>query len=288
MVTALLLLSALSLLVAGQVAATRADLQGLRMHRQFVEHAALADGAIRMVTLALLNTPPPLRAPEWQITLEDRLLSVQAIPASAFIDLNNAPPALLQDLLVFAGGLPADVAQARTEAILLWRDPEAAQFGDVIATRSPTGALRLGGFEAVEDLMQVQGIDLGLYDRIVGLVTVHNPIDGVDPRFAPPDVLEVLTRGDRLRARHLASSREADDPTLDIADLPHAWLAQSGMLVYRITASRQVDDATLVRTRWIALERGFDGTPWRELSTEPVRRLPVDATPPATSSSDLQ
>lgn len=276
MVTVLWLIAAMSLLVAGQVAATRSDLRSTALFRDFAVHAALADGAIRIAARELVTAPPPSSSPQWMMQLEGQALRVEAVPASAFIDLNNAPRNLLIDMLVFGGGVPDDDAVLLADAILVWRDPDGARLGGsemdtALLARHLANAPRRDGFHTVEDLMQVQGMDLLVYERVADLVTVHNPMDGVDPRFAPPRVLTILTRGDLARARRIELARNAGDPALDIADLPHAWVAHSSQRAYRISATGSVNGMTMQRTRWIALERAPQfGTPWIELSAEPV------------------
>ncbi len=281
MITVLWLTAAMSLLVAGQVAATRSDLRSTALFRDFAVHAALADGAIRIAASKLATAAPPSTAPRWTMRLEGQALTVTALPASAFIDLNNAPHALLVDLLALGGGLPPDQATRLADAIVVWRDPDGARLGarpdgggldTATLAAYLSSATRNDGFHAIEDLMQVPGMDLPLFERLAGLVTVHNPMDGVDPRFAPRQVLTILTRGDPARARRIELARDAGDPALDIADLSHAWIAHSGQRVYRISATGSNAGLTLVRTRWIAMERSpHAGTPWRELTAEPVR-----------------
>lgn len=262
------LLAALALLVAGQVGATRADLRSLQTYRNFAEHAALGDGAIRLTMAQIVVSPPPTRTMRRTVQIGEHRLQVEAVPASALIDLNNAPAELLRDALVFGAGLPADQAGPLADALVAWRDPELASLAG-----GPTPTVgRIGGFDTVEDLIQVPGVDLALYQRLSDLVTVHNPLTGVDPRFASDRVLTVLTRGDLARVERIRAARDADDPAMDIADLPHAQISHSGIRVMRVVATRQVEDATLTRVGWLANERvPHSGVPWRELAFEPVR-----------------
>ncbi|MGL1832269.1 hypothetical protein ACKVEX_01535 [Rhodocyclaceae bacterium SMB388] len=264
------LLAALALLVAGQVGATRADLRSLQTFRSFAEHAALGDGAIRLTMAEIAVSPPPTRPLRRTLQIGEHRLRVEAVPASALIDLNNAPPELLHDALVFGAGLSADRAGPLVDALVAWRDPEVASLAG-----NPTPSVgRIGGFDTIEDLVQVPGVDLALYQRLSDLVTVHNPLTGVDPRFASDRVLTILSRGDRVRVERVLAARDTGDPAMDIADLPHAQISHSGIRVMRVAATRRVGDATLTRVGWLANERvPHSGVPWRELAFEPVRSV---------------
>lgn len=270
LVAVLWLLAGLALLVAGQVGASRADLRSLQTFRSFAEHAALGDGAIRLTMAEIVVSAPPTRPLQRSVQIGEHRLQVEAVPASAFVDLNNAPADLLHDMLVFGAGLPTDQAALLADTMIAWRDPELASLTSGV---TPEGG-RVGGFNNIEELAQVPGVGLAVYHRLSELVTVHNPLPGVDPRFASHRVLMILTRGDLTRVERILAARAANDPTLDIADLPHAQTSHSGIRMMRLAATRQVGDARLTRVRWLANERTpHSGVPWREIAFEAVQSI---------------
>lgn len=272
LVAVLWLLAGLALLVAGQVGAARADLRSLQTFRSFAEHAALGDGAIRLTMAEIVVSAPPTRPLQRSVQIGEHRLQVDAVPASAFVDVNNAPTDLLRDMLVFGAGLPTDQATSLADTLSAWRDPELASFTSGVTPASG----RVGGFDHIEDLAQVPGVGLALYHRLSELVTVHNPLAGVDPRFASDRVLMILTRGDVTRVERILAARATNDPTLDIADLPHAQISHSGIRVMRLAATRQVGDARLTRVRWLANERApHSGVPWREIAFEAVQSVKI-------------
>ena len=87
------------------------------------------------------------------------------------VDLNSAPAALLARLFA-AAGAGARAAQALAE--------------DVAARRSVRAAAR---FESVDELLGVPGMTPALFARVVGDVTVHAHLPGIDPEAASATVL---------------------------------------------------------------------------------------------------
>jgi general secretion pathway protein K len=109
------------------------------------------------------------------------------------IDLNTAPPEVMQALLV---GLGFDELAAKgiTHAIVEFRTAPLAVGNDMSPlTQSgkpipPKRAL----FETVMELDQVGSVDPGLYRLLTRFVTVASRSPGVDPRAAPPSLFAAL------------------------------------------------------------------------------------------------
>lgn len=281
LVVVMWLVAALSLLVSGLVATTRADVRGTQVLKQFAAHAALGDGAIRLAASQLKVTPLVDRSPVFQFNLDGYAVVVDVLPASAFVNLNSASIELLRDTLQFGADLPEAQAQMLAERIADWRDldEDALPGGAERLAYEAAGSRfrpRNGPFESVDDLIQVLGIDLDVHDKLRGLLTTHGGAQGVDPRFAPPAVLRVLAAGNAGVVERMLSARRAQDPVFDMTGLTQQHLAQISSGPYRILASHRTEQALLVRARWIELAASRPELPWTELSAEPVESFETD------------
>ena len=278
LVVVMWLVAALALLVTALIAGNRADLRGAVNHRLFVEHAALGDAAIRRVAVQLkYATERQVRPFRADVSFAGQILTVSAVPAGGFINLNAAPLELLHALFVHAAGLPDQQATVLASRILDWRDPDdaalpsGAENDQYVAAGTPF-LTRGGGFATVDDLVQVLGVSLDVHDRIRSLVTVHGAMSGVDPRYAPAGVLAVLAKGRLDLVDGILAARLADDPVIDTTALEQQFLASTSDSLYRMEASRTVDGMRLTRVLWIDLAaHGAGGVPWRELAVEAVR-----------------
>lgn len=272
------LVAALTILVTSLVSTTRADLRGTQNVRQFVEHESLGDGAIRLAAAQMLVEPLQDRPLELVYHLEGQDFGVEILPASAFVNINQASEELLRDTLQFGGGLSPREAQVLAERIIDWRDaddaalPNGAERDAYEAANSPFRP-RNGPFESVDDLIQVLGMTLDLHDRLRRLVTTQGSSAGVDPHFAPFDVLMVLAAGNPAAVARIVEARRGADPLSDMTGLTQQHIAQGSGGPFRFEAWRQEGGLRLTRVRWIELGRGGSNAalPWHELSSEPVR-----------------
>lgn len=278
LVVVMWLVAALTLLVTGLSATTRADLRGTQNLRLFAEHEALGDAVIRLAAAQMLVEPIEDRPLHFSYLVEGHELQVEVLPASAFVNLNLASEALLRDTLQFGADVPEHNAQVLAERIVDWRDADDAALPngaerDAYEAAGSSFRPRNGPFESVDDLIQVLGMSLNLHDKMRGLVTVSGSSSGVDPRFAPPEVLMVLAAGNPAAALRIVDARRSTDPLSDMTGLTQEHLAMGQASPYRFEASRQEDGVRLVRVRWIELGRGGANSalPWHELFSEPVR-----------------
>lgn len=278
LVVTLVLLAGLTWLVAAQLAVGRADLRAAHTQRTLTHFSALADGAIRTLAVRLSGTALPGFEPmRDRVDIGTTSLEVEALPATGFIDLNLAPVALLEDALVFGAGVDIERAHRLAQAIVRWRDPDLAEDIAIAADRAAVAGRR-GGFITVEDLLLVPGMDTLTFSQLLPVVTVHSPLDGVDPRSAPAAVLTVLTRGDAAHSQRLLDARAHSSSPPDLASLPHALTVHTTPTVFLMIARGVHAERMLERRRWIALERRpADAVAWRELDAQPVRVVPETA-----------
>lgn len=185
------------------------------------------------------------------------------------VDLNSAPAALLARLFAAAGaGAPS--AQALAEGV-------AARRGGGTAPR------RLGGaaspfaavpFESVDELRGVPGMTPDLFARVVGDVTVHAHLPGIDPEAASATVLRAalgLTPAAALEFAALRGKGFACRGQLTPPPPPgtEAMVARSHRLAYGVTAEAVTTTGAVFRRAvvvWLTTrpDRPYLILDWRE------------------------
>lgn len=285
LVAVMWMVAALSLLVGAMLGVSRAELRVAQTYTSATAAAALGDAAIQLAVLEWKTVPPvPPRLVNREYRFDDHAITVRIVPGNGYIDVNGAPESLLADLFRFGAGLDDIAAETLAQRIVDWRDADDAALprGAEIADYFAAGVVqrpRNGRFATVEDLLQVLGIDLDLFDRIRPFITVSSGGEGrgVDPMAAPAEVLVVLAGGDASRVAGFVAARDAGDPTVDATMFNPAHLAYGGGTAsLHIEAAVPVGDGRLaIRGRWIVLAAGQDGTPWQTIVTEPVRFVPA-------------
>lgn len=168
---------------------------------------AIADAAVHRA-IHQLSQPAPLPGAvvdtaRWKADGLARLwhfqeadLQVTIIGESGKIDINAAPPPLLEGLFVSVG-IDQATAQILVDAMLDWRDSD--ELRRLQGAEKPeylAAGLRQGpanrDFIAIDELQQVLGFSAALFQRIETLITVHSRQPGIDPATAPRDVLLAL------------------------------------------------------------------------------------------------
>lgn len=280
LVAVLWMLAALSLLAYGLVNTTRASLRVTGVAQDFANAEALGDGAIQLAVRDLAAAPPEARArlTVGTYTIGGRSLAVQVIPSAGLINLNRASVGLLVDLLSVQGGMDASEARQLAYQIDFWRTRATvppAQAAEYLSAGLPPP--RAGPFECKEDLLQVLGMRLDIFDRIQNFISVYEGSQGVNPLAAPAGVLLVLSKGDRALAAQLSAQRETGKAVLNTMGLEHVEVNGRASDTYRIDADLTLEDGRhLRRSRWISLSKGGGGLPFRTLSVLPVQALSSD------------
>ncbi len=180
-------------------------------------------------------------------------LQVAVVPLNGLINLNGAPAGLLSKLFRVAGGLPAPTADALAQQVVTLRDRPDAK-GIAV------------GFDAVEDLLQVPGVDYDLYANIARLLVVgRRTVARVNALAAAPEVLVVLAGGVGAVANQIVQARQVAGSAPDTTRLDASFVDNSSGSRYRLIASLSLDAGR----RWyvsrdIDLNRNApDGQPWR-------------------------
>ncbi|MBR0567247.1 general secretion pathway protein GspK [Azoarcus sp. L1K30] len=275
LIAVLWMVAALSLIVTGLIYTMRGELRVVSTQRNMSEGAALGDGAIRLIAAQLSAAGDERnRYREVQVDFDGHAIDVTVVPLNGLIDLSAASSDLLEQLFVIAAGVEPDAARMLADRIVDWRDaddvPRAMGAEDPAYIAAGSHFLTRGNrFEAVEDLLQVLGVDIGLYGRVASFVTVDGRHDKVDPMAAPFSVLVVLAGGNVELAKRIFEARTADANLADTTGLNPANVARSSASRFRIEARVPLSSgATMVRTQEIDVSvMALQRVPWRVLRT---------------------
>jgi general secretion pathway protein K len=174
------------------------------------------------------------------------------LPLTGLVDINRAQEALLAAMFSIAGGLPEDRAAVLAKSL--------------VASRAAGPGANAGPrYEAVEDLLQLPGVDFDLYARLSPIVTTESLGSGrVNPMAAPAGVLLVLSGGNSARAAVIAAGRDTGQVGLDTTQLTAQFLDNAVTTRFRIEARVPLPDGRhLLSTRWADTKVGPAGAPWR-------------------------
>ncbi|MDP5293440.1 type II secretion system protein GspK [Oceanimonas sp. CHS3-5] len=180
----------------------------------------LQQGADAGLQLALLALAQNADAQPWLadgspyvVQFDDMEVYVALFNESGRIDLNAAGPELLNGLLATVE--PDDALRARlTDAIMDWRDGDdlrrlnGAEIDDYLAAGLDYGPAN-APFNSVEELQQVLEMTPELYRQIHHSLTLRNPRRGINPQFAPRQVLLALPGVSEATADQFIEDRRA-------------------------------------------------------------------------------
>ena len=254
LVAVLWIVAALSLIVTGMVHSVRAEIKQVSMSSQLVQGAAWGGGAIAIVLQRLVGSGTfPAGIFRTEVKFQERAIEVEVRPLTGYIDLNLAQLPLLERLFTFGAHLPE--AQARTLA------------QQVIDQRNRADSRgRPMRFEAIEDLLQMEGMSYEIYAQVAELITVDARGSGrVNILAAPLPVLEVLAEGNQALAARIASTREPSGTGVDATglnlDLVDNAPSRRCLIQARVPLA---DGSGLLTSRWVDLAGGQqEGLPWR-------------------------
>jgi len=259
LVGVLWMVAALSLIVAGMVKVTRQDARTVSASKQGVLAEAYGQAAIVQTVQRMQIDPTQyVRYTQLAVNYQGAPVQVTVVPFNGLINLNGAPVGLLSKVFRVAGGLPLNVADALAQQVVTLRDLPDAKGVAV-------------GFDAVEDLLQVPGVDYDLYANIARLLVVNRRTAvRVNALAATPEVLVVLAGGDASVANQIVQARQVAGSSPDTTRLDATLVDNSSGSRYRLIASLSLDSGR----RWyvsrdIDLSRNApDGQPWRTFGAD--------------------
>ncbi len=200
LLTVLWVLALFSVIAAGMVAQTHAELQIAHNMKEMAQARALAEGG---VFLALPHLLDPSLETQWRPDGQERIVEygsgtvrITLQDEAGKIDINAAPDELLAGLFTVLG-LGSEETTRLVDVIADWKDPgelhrlNGAKRDDYRRAGLPW-VPRNGPFEAVEELRLVLGMTPALYARAAPLVTIYSQNARVNPATASADVLQAL------------------------------------------------------------------------------------------------
>jgi len=232
LISVLWIATLLAVMAASFVSTSRTEARLARNQLENAKAQALADAGVQRAALGLLELEPERvwRADGriYSFALGEGDVAVSIRDEDGKIDLNEGPPELLTGLFT-ALGLEPEAAEALTERIVDFRDPDSeplplgAEDAAYQAAGLPDGAADRP-FISVAELGRVLGMNGDLYERIRPHVTVHAGSDGVDPTRATRAVLEALPGVTPAVVERLLAADLDEDPLAAVDD--DAVLAQ--------------------------------------------------------------
>ncbi|EKE75972.1 general secretion pathway protein GspK [Gallaecimonas xiamenensis] len=254
LVAVLWLLALLSLMAAALTTTSRLEGQLTLNQDQTVRGQALAEGAIR---LAMVNLLQPATQQPWladggiqQISLNQQQVELAISDERGKVDINNATPELLTQLLLAAGADEQEVQLV--DVILDWRDGDdlvslhGAEDADYAAAGLDYGA-KDAPFQSLDELDLLLGMPAALAQRLKPALTVMTHASTVNPLYAPPLVLLALAGGDQtlvdnyVQERRRSHQQHVTPPVFPL-DSPLLAKGSSTGLYYSISAQSWVDD----------------------------------------------
>ncbi|MEM9398495.1 MAG: hypothetical protein AAF991_13530 [Pseudomonadota bacterium] len=248
-------IAAMSLLVAGVVAAARTDVRYATLHREKAQVAAAGDGAINLFLADAVSGRfesagvGSTSVSGGMYTVGDIQFRVLAIPVALHIDPRSANRDLLAELLRISGAVPADQIPAVADAVIQWRGGPAAN-GKRITV--------------LEDMLEIPGINRAVLDVFADYVYVSrsNGRSGL--------------AADNLRSRQALQLLQAVSPATRAAfgDPAANIPAEANKLAsapIRVDALATVDGRHWLRRKWVTLGGRQAGLPWRALQVDSAR-----------------
>ncbi len=225
--------------------------------------------------------PADGRVYDW--TFDGVPVAITLRDASGKIDINHADRELFKGLLMTAGGLDEEDAEALLDKIEDFRDPDdlrrpqGAESSDYALVGRPPP--KNAPFESVDELQQVLDMDEALYLRIAAALTVHSYQAGINPEAAPAKVLYALPNVDPalvdeyLQQRHEHWELQPEQP---LPPFPYAGAFHVGPSgVYHVQVKVLTTTGATVQAEAVLAGQGRRGalsglSVWRE---DPLQRL---------------
>lgn len=260
-------IAGMSLLVAGLVYQARQDVRMSQVHIARAKAVAAGDGAINLLLANLVTGRLPKDSAErmtsQQFVLGQTQVAVHLYPSSGLLNLNAAGESMLESLFRVAASLDKRDAKLLAENVVKWR------------TSNDGSGRRRGSrrhFDAIEDLLNVQGVDRTLYDAVRDFVAAGPPGGrAIDWSASPGQVLDVLEDIDKSKLDSVVRRRDSIARSGGGPDASSSVRIERG---YRADAFVSYGDKTWLRRRWITMEPvSGSNLRWRVVRSEAPRMV---------------
>ncbi len=156
---------------------------------------AVADGLVRATALELA-LKPSLASGVYRRCLwsDGAQVEIAVQDQAGLVDLNTAPLPLLAAVIV-AQGVVAGSAEVLAAAIGDFRDRDGESGGgsEPVLYPGENFGPKNAPFLVIEELQQVPGVGLALFDRLAPFLTVHSFENGLDVRQAPEALRQLIS-----------------------------------------------------------------------------------------------
>lgn len=228
-------IAALSLLVAGLMGLSRAEVSGVKLYLMQAQAGAVGDGVARLVAGSLVQQlPGPSSTLQGALRFDDYGVMVRVIPISGLVDVLSAEPELLTQ--AFAGvGLEASDARALSDSVIEWRTSAATQ-----EQRSQAGLT----VYVLEDIMAVPGLTREIFEQLKWIVCAGCNKGSFNAQYASNELKAALadTTWAAPPESSLGSSTEVD-----------TWLRLSSAA--RVDVRIELDDGSVLqRSVWVSAD----------------------------------
>lgn len=221
-------IAALSVLVLGLSQTTRQTTNLTQHHRATAEARALLEAGFILGAARHAWSRDSDRRDRQVFLVSDVELSVSVLPATGFVNLNEASLELLSILFQRGSGLALEDAESLAYEVVEWRDSAPRVPTEIVVSEPYRGRFRV-----VDDIMHVPGVSRGIYDGIREFVTLYSETGDINPLAAPSGVLNLISGGvveaevlldgasDERRARELVADAfpEASFISIDASDV---------------------------------------------------------------------
>lgn len=205
-------------------------------------------------------------------------LLVTIIDETGKIDVNSAPPPLLQGLFRSVG-VDEALSVSLVDAMLDWRDtddlrrPHGAEKAEYASKGLPYGPAN-SDFESIDELRQVLGMNESIFNQIEPYITVHSGQGGINSSLAPRQVLLSIPGVSVEQVEQFIAQRQG---LLEQGLPPPPFSAAQGFSVSQNTVTYSIhveavmgDNATFARQAVVRLSgpptEPFAILDWRTLS----------------------
>ncbi len=255
LIAVLWLVASLSIMVTGIMLSVKSETRVAGFSRQTVAAKAVAEGAMQIALQQMVVSGKPIdRQIEAPVSYAGQSVVVRLNPLNGYININRAPLELLQALFQFGAGMNDTAASNLANTI-----------ENIRSSPGPSG--RPLGFEAVEDLMRVPGVDYAIYSKIAPLVTTDSGRGGqINAQAAPPNVLNIVAGGNEAAVASFVQARSADNVGADMSGFNAAWLGgPTTSKAVEMTARVPLPEggAIVVIRRYVIQISAPDGLPWQ-------------------------
>lgn len=232
----------LAALIAGVAASSRSQSEAAlygseRVRAELAAEAGLAHAVAGLRAPDLAHQWVPDGRP-YQFAFDGAKVTVRVVDVNGLVDLNAAPPRLLQALFAAVGVDDTDAARL-ADTVVQWRSatplptnvPAAGAAPGAQGQASAAFNQAHGPFRAIEQLARVPGVDLALYDRIAPAVTVFSGRNFPDVSYAGSAVLAALRGVTPQQARLLVDNRRRQPAQRGVTNGQAFGAAANGPLV---------------------------------------------------------